>query len=547
MDVKNLPEDLTRLSPDELTDAQTSIAARAEEIAAAEELSDADIEEIGALADAGDAVKGEITRRAEAKAAQAEKLNAAMGRIKGEGAPADDDPAADADAGAEMPVPVAAAVSGSKTEQLAARRPSAAKPKAAERAEFMRSSGNAVGVSEGHVFASVSDVAHAIAKTRHGFGSIEAGEAKRLSIATGSKSGFAGELTGDAIKNFAVLRGVQLNAQALVASGETCFPPLTPLVEFFRLAEAQTPLEDDLQVVQAPKGGIRYLVSPDTTTALAAARNAFDVSAPDRDYAGATVRNTSGPKAYATVSCPTVAEENVEAISTRIRFDNLQYRVFPEQVEAFLEDVAVEFASKKEVYYLDYIDSKSTAVTSDFGYGISRGLLADWTLAAAGYRKRHGMKRDAMLKVLAMDYSIDMIKLDLALQQNGNADFWTISDEQAIAALKARNLAPVWLNDPATAKSSQKWNQAQAVGALNVFPTQLSAYFYAPGTFVRLDGGTLDVGLVRDSTLNGTNDLELFNEEWLGMAMLGFESVRLTSTVAVNGYGPLELVTDANS
>ena len=47
-----------------------------------------------------------------------------------------------------------------------------------------------------------------------------------------------------------------------------------------------------------------------------------------------------------------------------------------------------------------------------------------------------------------------------------------------------------------------------------------SALVYAPGTFVRLDGPTLDLGVVRDSTLNAANDFQsLFRElDWTGNA-----------------------------
>ena len=52
----------------------------------------------------------------------------------------------------------------------------------------------------------------------------------------------------------------------------------------------------------------------------------------------------------------------------------------------------------------------------------------------------------------------------------------------------------------------------------------------APGAVVKLDGGTLDLGLVRDSVLNGTNDLQIFMEEWLGLCNRGIELWELNIT-----------------
>ena len=149
------------------------------------------------------------------------------------------------------------------------------------------------------------------------------------------------------------------------------------------------------------------------------------------------------------------------------------------------------------------------------------------------------MRRDATLTIAAPDWAMDALRLDMALDGQQGLSYWDITDAQILAALAQRGLAPIWYNDnPTGVTPNQKFNAAQAAGALNPLPTQVYSYIYAPGTFVRLDGGSLDVGLVRDSTLNRTNDLQLFMEEWIGMAKLGFESIRLASTACVNGAGP---------
>ena len=50
-----------------------------------------------------------------------------------------------------------------------------------------------------------------------------------------------------------------------------------------------------------------------------------------------------------------------------------------------------------------------------------------------------------------------------------------------------------------------------------------------------LDGGTLDLGIIRDSTLVGTNDYKMFVETFEGVAKVGVESLKVTSTINVNG------------
>ena len=59
---------------------------------------------------------------------------------------------------------------------------------------------------------------------------------------------------------------------------------------------------------------------------------------------------------------------------------------------------------------------------------------------------------------------------------------------------------------------------------------------YAAGTFMRGNGLTLDLGVVRDSTLNETNDHTAgWTEECFLVAMVGHESRQYTISFAVNG------------
>ena len=89
-----------------------------------------------------------------------------------------------------------------------------------------------------------------------------------------------------------------------------------------------------------------------------------------------------------------------------------------------------------------------------------------------------------------------------------------------------------------TAGGSTGFQSPQADGTdLNSLPTEISGYLFAPGTFIRLDHGTLDLGLVRDSVLNRSNDLHLFAEQWTKVCKVGYESVKLPLAVCPNGAG----------
>jgi hypothetical protein len=76
---------------------------------------------------------------------------------------------------------------------------------------------------------------------------------------------------------------------------------------------------------------------------------------------------------------------------------------------------------------------------------------------------------------------------------------------------------------------------AQAAGLLNGWPTVVQWYLFHEGAWLVLDGGTLDLGIVRDSTLNSQNRYQMFFEAFENIVFVGVESLRIRSTICVNG------------
>jgi hypothetical protein len=550
-----MPDDLTTLSPEDLDALESRITDRGAQLRDQEDLSDDEITELERLANARDLVMAERETRAAAASERAERASAALARLAGEDPlasdtdpdevdpdvvddpdEAGDDPDADVEPveGTDAPQPVAVAASARKP----LRRPAAAAPKPSKRrpTSVMHATAFAEpSVPGGTVIESRQQLAKLISDRRSRMGNWQ-GHREYVSIATGEKAGME-LIDADAFSNFAAMakaaRGAEERAAALdglVASGAFCTPQ-TPLFDFFQLGEPQTPVESSLNAVQANRGGIRYIPYVDWF-ANGDAFDGIDTFAHDHDY---TLEADQKPCAIAT--CSTITEAFVTAVAQCVQFGNLQYRTFPEQVEAFLNDVAIAYAQTKEVFYLDYIDSHSTAVTAEDTYGASRTLIEHWTRATTAYRKRHHMRLDAPLEVRAPDWTLNMLKVDMAMDGDEGLSYFDVSDAQVEAALRSRGIDITWFADSPSTNTGQRFAGTQAVGALNSWPTTIRAYICSPGTFIRLDGGTLDVGLVRDSVLNKTNDLQIFMEEWLGIVMLGAESVKLTSNVMPNGAG----------
>lgn len=359
-------------------------------------------------------------------------------------------------------------------------------------------------------------------------------------ILASAKVDFEGEETlgSGHEENFSVIERAKQTGMALVASGGNC-APLAPNYDVFNVAEPMAPVEGANPTVGAPRGGIRYITPPTWPEAQPGVR----VTTEEEDAAGYTNQDPPGPtapKPCVHLECSAIVECQVDAVSQCVTFGNLQYRTFPEQVEVFMEHLAVAFAQLKEITYLDAINAGSTAVTYTPAYGATRGTVFAFALAAHAYRKRNHMPIDAVLDVLAPDTLVPVLKADMVNDLHLGLNFVN-ADEIAVAnELFARlNLNVTWYYDYSTAYgATNALQQAQVPGTLNGFPTLFQTFIYAPGTWIRLDGGTLDVGIVRDSTLNSQNDLQIFSEEWVQMCKVGVESVRLNLTLCPDGAGP---------
>ena len=86
---------------------------------------------------------------------------------------------------------------------------------------------------------------------------------------------------------------------------------------------------------------------------------------------------------------------------------------------------------------------------------------------------------------------------------------------------------PAW---PGSTAAVPQWPGQTSEGAF-----QLVWFLFVEGTFQFLDGGRLDLGVVRDSILDATNDYETFTEVFEGLAFRGVEAYQVQSTVKPSG------------
>ena len=159
--------------------------------------------------------------------------------------------------------------------------------------------------------------------------------------------------------------------------------------------------------------------------------------------------------------------------------------------------------------------------------GFARDFLVNIKRAAAAYRSRHRIAPDTRLQAIIPMWVYDAMAADLTLNMPGDSNL-DVSKAEINGFLATSNVS-------LTASYDLNTFGAQTAGALLEFPDSFDWFLFSEGSFLFLDGGTLDIGIVRDSTLVGTNDYRMFVETFEGLAFVGIESLKITSTIAVNG------------
>jgi hypothetical protein len=332
---------------------------------------------------------------------------------------------------------------------------------------------------------------------------------------------------------------LSLPEQALVASGGIC-APVNVDYTVPGWATADRPLRDALPSFQADRGGITFVPPADIGTYAGA--TAVWTEATDANPAGAT-------KPVVQVVCGSPTTVYVNAIPTRLGFGNMTGRFAPEQTAAAIDLAMAEAARIAEIELLQLIAAACVAdVQAGQVLGATRDFLTTIYQLVAGYRSYHRIPESVKFTAIFPAWVRDMMKVDLVREighsQNDYFDALKIDDEYIDSLLLNAGVNPVWHLDGQSASQlsgaggvAQIFAAQSASGAINPFPTKIVWYFFPEGVFQFLDGGRLDLGVVRDSTLDATNDFETFVEPFEGLAFRGFATgaLQLVSTTGANG------------
>jgi hypothetical protein len=389
------------------------------------------------------------------------------------------------------------------------------------------------GYTAGTAMNDMYEVAQAMEKRIHSLRRVNGGDGEQHIVASVTTS-FPEDrvLTTDAESNAKKIAAVS-GPEALVASGGHSAPFEVKYDIFSIGSTAVRPLRDALPRFQADRGGIRFIVPPsfaNVTSNTTSYADAVGVWTAANDSA-----ETPSPaaKLSKTIAAASETTANTDAVTLQLQFGNLMTRAYPELIARHNELALVQHAREAEENLVSYINSGSTAVTTTNLIGFGRDFLVQVRRAAAAYRARHRLSSDSRLKVVIPVWVYDAMAADLALAMPGDGTL-SVSKSEIDGYLGALNVDVVSVLD-STGTLAQSLNTFQGAAALNEFPDTFKWFLFAEGTFLFLDGGTLDLGIIRDSTLVGTNDYKMFVETFEGIAKVGIESLAITSTINVNG------------
>lgn len=314
----------------------------------------------------------------------------------------------------------------------------------------------------------------------------------------------------DLAHNMDVLERVT-KPSALTASGWCA--PSTNLYDLFAIDAGDGLI--DLPTVQVTRGGLNvpgFIGFGDATDGL------FSW---DEDSA-----DDNETKACLYVPCPSFTDYRLEAEGLCITAGNLTDRAYPELTQRFVQLAINSHLHRLSTAIINDITGGATGVSmSAVNSSAAGSILNAVDLQVADYRSQYRMSVNAVLEAVFPLWTRELMRADLAMR-NGVA-MTNVSDNDIDAHFATRKVRAQFVHD---------YQPLYGMGAATEWPATVSFLVYAAGAYVRGDGGTIDLGVVRDSVLNATNDFTAaWTEQLYLVAKVGPTAREVAVTLSVDG------------
>lgn len=404
-------------------------------------------------------------------------------------------------------------------------------PNRAARRKGFVASGEVPGIAPGHQFGDTTEVFAALAAKQQALGNSQS-EEKHYVASFNYQDAFGDRRVDDSMSADAItevfLRAGEERKEALVAAGGIQGPP-EPRYDQVVYGQTDRPVWDAQAGVNAARGTIIYTPAPTLD----------DIIVDDTGGAIDTITNTDDindtSKTVQTITGGTPVQVTVRATTIRLKNGNAFDRFYPERGRAFAHLAQVAWARHADMLLLQDMKTLSVKYTDAIAeLGAYRDLRAQVEGLVAEVRDH---LRDYSVPIHAVfpAFLPDMLAIDMTRQQPGDHSF-DIAVAQMKADIASWGITPHWAKDSIRGRLlSTPTQNPPGAPRTPKFDSDVEWCLYPEGTFLTLDGGTLDLGIVRDSTLNQTNKFETFFEAWEAIARVGPYAYWVTSSLCPSG------------
>lgn len=328
--------------------------------------------------------------------------------------------------------------------------------------------------------------------------------------------------------------------EALVAAGGLCAPLETDYA-IANVGVTARPIRDALTRFGVERGGIQWR-APFDALAMSSGLGVWTL---EDDEAVGVVEDPDVPdptKTCFVVECPGLSEATIYSTYLCLEFPNITTRFDREWTDATNRAADVAHARFAENQLLQRLLAGSKHLTAAKAVSAVRDVLVNLDKTIAYYRSKHRLDSMVPLRMILPAWVKELFRADLTRGFAGDLDALAVADATIQGWFRARGVNITFHLDGLAADATvtpnvpaQVYANVVAGSAIPGFIDRIDAVLFVEGEWLYLDGGILDLGLVRDSTLNAKNRYRTFMETFEGVAFKGVETLRLNMEVQPTG------------
>lgn len=231
------------------------------------------------------------------------------------------------------------------------------------------------------------------------------------------------------------------------------------------------------------------------------------------------------------IPCPSFTDYRLEAEGICVTNGNLTDRAFPELTTRYISLVLNTHLHRVSGAIIQKILDTSVFVFMDAVNSSAAGsILHAVDVQVADYRSKYRMSVNTILEAVFPLWTKELLRSDLAMRTGVNLT--NVTDADIDAHFAVRKVRAQFVHD----YQPLSGGPATYGTPVTAFPGALQFLLYPAGGYVRGDGGVIDLGVVRDSVLNATNDYTAaWTEQMFLVAQLGPDARQVNVVYDVDG------------